>query len=172
MKKIAAVALAFGACLSSSPADEKIYVASTDTERILSEEGRKVVVHGETGGSTKSSSGTNFVGFDEAEFQLVTFKSDLDQFEEGEPHEIYDGKRVAVEGTVSVYRDRPQIKLTSPAQVTLLERDEPFPPKPVVKDDREPKPDEEEAATEKSDEKSEPEPEKRKPPVDPSEFFK
>lgn len=152
-------------------ADENIYLPADATDDLIAKEGQIIVVHGETERSAKVASGTNFVNFKGADFFLVTFKSDLDQFPDGEPHALYDGKRVAVEGPISIYKDKPQIKLTSPAQITILEPNAEFPPKA----DKMEKP---EAATEakptekKPEKKSEPEPGKRKPPVDASEFFK
>lgn len=159
-------------CLSSfAGADEKIYLAATATKELLAKEGQNIVVYGETEGSAKPASGTNFVNFEKADFFLVTFKSDLDQFPDGEPHAVYDEKRIAVEGTIAIYKDKPQIKLTSPDQVTFLEEGVEFPPKSVVMEKpkvaAEAKP-----STAKPEEKPAPEPEKRKPPVDAKEFFK
>jgi hypothetical protein len=150
---------------------ETLYIAATDTEGLLAKEGQKVVVHGEVMGSKKSSSGTNFVNFKDADFFLVTFKSDLPQFPEGEPTDLLEGKRLAVEGAVSIYQGKPQIKLTNPGQITILAPDAVFPPPAEAK----PEP----AApakvmTEKPEPGTAPAPEtpKRKPPVDPSEYFK
>lgn len=153
-------------------ADDRIYLAADSTEELIAKEGQIVVVYGETENSAKVSSGTNFVNFKRADFSLVTFKSDLDQFQDGEPHELYDGKRIAVEGLVSIYRDKPQIKLTSPKQVAILEPDDEFPPKAVEMKPPETVAEAKPAKEKKPEEKSEPEPEKRKPPVDASEFFK
>lgn len=153
-------------------ADDKLYLAATETDALMAKEGQKVVVHGRTKGSGKSGSGTNFVNFDGAEFFLVTFKSDLNRFPEGEPSEVYEGKRLAVEGTISIYQGKPQIKLTDPRQVTLLEDDAVFPPPSENKEapaaSAKPMP------AEKAAPAGEPAPEtpKRKPPVDPSEYFK
>jgi len=152
-------------------AQDKLYLAATETAALVAKEGQKVVVHGETRGSGKSASGTNFVNFKDAEFFLVTFKSDLGQFPDGEPADAYEGKRLAVEGAISIYQGKPQIKLTDPKQVTVLAPDAVFPPPaetkvepaapsnpPMVK----PSPEDAPAA----------EAPKRKPPVDPSEYFK
>ncbi len=153
-------------------ADEKIYLEAVRTTELIAKEGQKIVVYGETGGSGKSASGTNFVNFKEAEFFLVTFKTDLAQFKEGEPHLLYDGKRLAVEGTITLYQGKPQIKLTTPEQVVVLEPDAVFPP-PADKESKAPGPDKS-----KKEEvppptgKAEPETPARKPPVDPSEYFK
>lgn len=151
--------------------DDKLYLAAGDTEALLAKEGQKVIVHGVATGSKKSASGTNFVNFKGASFFLVTFKSDLSQFPDGEPTDLYEGKRIAVEGAVSIYQGKPQIKLTEPKQVTVLAADAVFPPPAEAK----PEP----AApakvmTEKPEPETEPAPEtpKRKPPVDPSEYFK
>mgnify|MGYP003639875506 CR=1 FL=1 len=151
-------------------ADDAIYLAAGDSKALIAKEGQKVTVYGTTAESSKSPSGTNFVNFEEAEFYLVTFKTDLTEFSDGEPSELYDGKRLTVSGVMSIYQGKPQIKLTSPDQIGVLEEGEEFPSAVVKKE----KPEEKPVV------KSEPTPEtkpaveepKRKPPVDPSEFFK
>lgn len=165
--------IAFSAIVSLSPsiADEsQIYLKAGDTDAILEKEGQKCIVYGNTKNSSKSASGTSYVNFDGAEFYLVTFKSDLDGFEDGEPHEAFDGKRIAVEGVISIYKDRPQIKLTAPGQVRILEEDEVFPP--LGEEKEEPK-----AAPAVAKEKAPEEPPaeempKKKPPVDAKKYFK
>jgi len=151
--------------------EETPFLAASDSEGLLAREGQRVVVHGEVSGSKKSSSGTNFVNFRNAEFFLVTFKSDLMRFSKGEPTDLYEGKRIAVEGTVSLHQGKPQIKLTDPKQVTLLAPDAVFPPPPESKSGA-PAPAND--MTEKPEAEKAPAPEapKPKPPVDPSEFFK
>ncbi len=124
----------------SASAQEKIYLAADETEALLAKEGQKVVVYGETKGSGKSGSGTNFVNFRGAAFFLVTFKSDLAHFPDGEPADLYEGKRIAVEGALSIYQGKPQIKLTEPAQVTLLAPDAVFPPPSETKEKPKEKP--------------------------------
>lgn len=150
--------------------EDILYLAASETEALLAKEGQKVVVHGETSGSKKSTSGTNFVNFKDAAFSLVTFKSDLGQFPDGEPSDAFEGKRIAVEGAIAIYQGKPQIKLTDPKQVTILAPDAAFPP-PAMKDApvEAAKPTEENPVTLPP---SAPEVPKRKPPVDPSEYFK
>jgi|TARA_B110000305_G_C19280399_1_gene558951 DNA/RNA endonuclease YhcR with UshA esterase domain len=111
-----------------SEEDDVLYLAASEEKEIATKEGEKVIVHGISTDSTKSASGTNYVNFDGSDFYLVTFASDLDQFENGEPHEIYNEKRIAVEGVISIYKGKPQIKLTSPDQILILADDEVFPP--------------------------------------------
>lgn len=155
----------------TSAEETKIYLAASDAEAITAKEGQTVIVYGVASGSGKSASGTNFVRFGESEFYLVTFKSDLDPFSEGEPYEIYEGKRLAIEGTISLYQNKPQIKLTSPDQVTVLNEDTVYPPvaAPAAKTP---------TVTKASDEpvpapvETSAPPEKPKPPVDPSEYFR
>lgn len=152
--------------------DETIYLPAKATDEIAEREGEMVVVHGRTSGSEKTESGTNFVRFGDAEFFLVTFASDLDQFPGGEPHERYEGERIAVTGLVSIYRGKPQIKLTDPAMVRILGENEEFPPEPEPEKET---PvvagasNEAEASGEDAPE-AEPE-EKPKPPVDASLYF-
>lgn len=151
--------------------ENKIYLDASESEAISAKEGQAVIVYGVTSGSGKSASGTNFVRFGESAFYLVTFKSDLDPFTEGEPYEIYEGKRLAIEGIISLYQNKPQIKLTSPKQVTILADDAVYPPvttpttkaPTVTKSSEEPTPPPAETTTPA---------EKPKPPVDPSEYFR
>lgn len=106
----------------------KLYLAASETEALRAKEGQRVVVHGQVEGSKKSPSGTQFLHFKGAEFSLVTFKSDLGQFPEGEPVDCYEGKRLAVEGVLTLYQGKPQIKLSHPGQLTLLSPEQAFPP--------------------------------------------
>ena len=147
-----------------------IYIAATETEELKAKDGQTVTVYGETSGAGKSSSGTNFVNFEGGEFYLVTFKTDLNLFPDGEPADLYDGKRLAVTGVMSIYQGKPQFKLTSPEQVRILEADEEFPPKQEEMKET-PKPEAKPEAAPETEPKPEEEP-KRKPPVDPSEYFK
>lgn len=157
---------------SKAAGEEQIYLEASRTGDLIAKEGQRIIVHGETEGSEKSASGTNFVNFKGAEFFLVTFKSDLKQFKEGEPHVIFEGKRLAVEGTISIHQGKPQIKLTEPGQITTLAPDAVFPP-PVPSKEKPESPDTEirkaKAGTPATPVAEEP---KRKPPVDPSEYFK
>ncbi|MEM9016903.1 MAG: hypothetical protein AAGC68_07800 [Verrucomicrobiota bacterium] len=159
--------------LTLSYADEsKIYLEAGATKKLIAKEGQKIVVHGFTKNSSRGTTGANFVNFGDSEFYLVTFKSDLEQFPDGEPVDLLDGKRIAVEGVIAIYQDKPQIKLTSLDQVTILEEDAVFPP--VLEKESAPATAEKPMAKEKPAPEKEKEPEepKRKPPVDPKEFFK
>lgn len=155
-------------------ADEKpaIYIDAKDTEELMAKDGQKVTVYGETTGSGKSSSGMNFVNFKGADFYLVTFKSDLDQFEDGEPADIYDGKRLAVTAVLSIYKEKPQIKLTSPDQVVILEDGVEFPPPGAEAEEEKPGEKKVGKKEEKVAEKPTEEEPKKKPPVDPKKYFK
>jgi len=149
-----------------------IYIAADDTEALKAKEGQKVTVYGKTTGSGKSQSGTNFVNFKGAEFYLITFASDLEQFGEGEPHEVYDEQNIAVTGTLSIYKEKPQIKLTEPAMIKVIAEGDEFPPKAAAKPaaPATDKPTAKAEPKEKGEDK--PEEPKRKPPVDASKYFK
>tara|TARA_R110000850_G_scaffold25755_20_gene74009 strand:- start:59 stop:574 length:516 start_codon:yes stop_codon:yes gene_type:complete len=155
---------------SAHSADDVIYLAAKESDSLKSMEGQKITVHGKTEGSRKSPSGTNFVNFTGTEFSLVTFKTDLHQFKNGEPSEVYDGMRIAVEGVIAIYQDKPQIKLTSPEQITIIAEGAEFPPPQAP----EAKPEEKTTPEPPAKPEEEPKPEEpaRKPPVDPSEYFK
>lgn len=163
-----------GSLFSTVTGEEEtvIYLAASEGEEIASREGQKITVHGISNQSAKSASGTNYVNFEDTTFHLVTFSSDLGQFEDGEPHEIYNEKRIAIEGVISIYKGNPQIKLTSPSQVRILAEDEVFPPiqaKPASTAKADPK---EMKKAPLTPQKPVAEEAKPKPPVDSKKYFK
>ncbi|MEM7696976.1 MAG: hypothetical protein AAF236_01065 [Verrucomicrobiota bacterium] len=172
MRLISSLVLLSAVITLTGRSQDAIYIGAQETSELMSKEGQKVIVYGETEDSGKSGSGTNFVNFAGAEFYLVTFKSDLPQFPDGEPADLFDGKRIAVTGAISVYQEKPQIKLVSPDQIEILEPDATFPPpaaaSPVAMQEEEAPSKTAESEPEKPAEPEEP---VRKPPVDASEFF-
>jgi len=125
--------------------EERVFLSVMESDAIAEREGEVVTVYGQVSSTGESESGMNFVNFDGADFNLIAFSSDVaEQFPGGEPHEIYDGKRIAVTGPIAIYRDRPQIKLTDPSMVRILDPEEVFPPEkkateePVVAEKSEP----------------------------------
>ncbi len=176
LNRLLAVAGVFLAASHPAPGQEAVpgqfpVFAATDTEGLRAKEGQKVVAWGETTGSGKSPAGMNFVNFKDAELYLVTFKSDLKPFGDTEPADAYDGKRLVVTGVVSLYKDKVQIKLTSPDQVRVLAGDEPWPkapPKPEAAPVAEASPAPETSADGEPTEEAP----ARKPPVDSKLYFK
>ena len=64
-----------------------------------------------------------FINFDEqrpVRFAGVIFDDNIANFPKP-PAEMYNGKIVRIRGTVSVFRDQPQIIITSPEQVEILD---------------------------------------------------
>lgn len=97
-------------------------LAATETEALIRKAGQKITVVGKCERTGKSRGGTNFVNFVDGEFTLVTFKSDLGPFTDGEPADIYKDKYLSVTGVIEIYKDAPQIKLTDPEQVTASDQ--------------------------------------------------
>lgn len=151
-------------------ADEGPFLSCEDTDAILAHEGQHITLYGWVEKVEKSAAGTNFIRFRNATISLVTFKSDLGQFAKGEPIVLYEGKRLAVQGVVSLYRKKPRIKLSDPAQVTLLAADAVFPPLVATNSDAKASPPE--PQTSASVVPQEVASEKRKPTVAASEYFK
>ncbi|MCP5539206.1 MAG: hypothetical protein H7A53_03035 [Akkermansiaceae bacterium] len=145
---------------------------ASQTEEIKAKDGQKIIVHGSTERSGKSGSGTNFVNFKGAEFYLITFKSDLAPFAEGEPSDLYANKRIAVVGVVSLYQGKPQIKLTSPDQVKIIAEGEVFPPKKDAAAGEKPAEKPVEVAEAKSAPEAAPAAPKESAPVDWRRYFK
>lgn len=82
---------------------------------------------------TKSIETMCFLNFDTARsFTAVVPKECFKRFPKP-PETMYDQKLVRIRGYIGEYNDKPQIELCSPDQVTILEQDQPIPPKPEVK---------------------------------------
>ena len=70
-----------------------------------------------------SSGRVNFLNFDTkrpADFVVVVFRENLENFPQP-LDEMYNGKIIRVRGMVSLYRDRPEIVVTSPDQIEILD---------------------------------------------------
>ena len=162
------IALGLPNALAEDPAPGQFPIlAATDTDGLKAKDGQKIIVWGKTTGSGRSQSGTNFVNFEDAEFYLITFKSDLAPFKDAEPADAYDGKRLVVTGVVSIYKDKPQFKLTNPEQVKVLGDDEAWPTAPAAEEKAEAP-----AETAKPEAAAKTEEPRKKPPVDPKLYFK
>lgn len=159
-------------------------LAATETEALIQKQGQKITVIGKCDRTGKSRGGTNFVNFVDGDFTLVTFKSDLGPFIDGEPADIYKDKYLSVVGVIEIYKGTPQIKLIDPEQVTAS--DESF---EMPSADAEKNPDQATAAVaaekaemdakaaadagaQKAGEPAADEKAKPKPPVDPRKYFK
>jgi hypothetical protein len=171
-----ALAFAVQADARSEEADSALPILkASDTEALMKKEGQKVTVIGKCDRTGKSSGGTNFVNFENADFTLVTFKSDLGPFTDGEPADIYEGKHLSVTGVIGVYKNTPQIKLLDPEQVKTSDeafeipepKAEPAPAADTTDGDEEKFKDGKAADGKEGGDK-----EKPKPPVDPRKYFK
>lgn len=73
----------------------------------------------------KSKGSPTFLNLDEPYpdqvFTAVIWGHDRDRFEDA-PEELYDGREICVEGLISIYRKKAQIIVSSPEQITLMEK--------------------------------------------------
>lgn len=143
---------------------------ASDTAAITAKDGQKITVRGAVSTVRKSRGGTHFINFVDSEFYLVTFKSDLQAFEKGEPADLYRGKHLAVTGVVSIYQGKPQMKLQRPDMVKIIDlnasKKESVKPTPPKKAERK-----KESAPLSAKEKATTT-QKKRPPVDPKKYFK
>lgn len=141
---------------------------ASDTQSIVAKNGQKITVRGTVSSVRKSNGGTNFINFEDSDFYLVAFKSDLEAFEEGEPVDLYQGRHLAVTGVISIYKNKPQMKLTRPDMVRIINADEPI-PTTKVKKKRETSAKNPLTETPKKVNSAK---KKKAPPVDPKKYFK
>jgi endonuclease/exonuclease/phosphatase family metal-dependent hydrolase len=84
--------------------------------------GKMALVSGQVIG-VRSLGRITFINFDEQRprrFEAVIFEDNLANFPKP-PAEMYDGKIINIRGRVSVFKDSPQIVVTSPAQIEVLD---------------------------------------------------
>ncbi|MEO0415449.1 MAG: hypothetical protein AAF226_10915 [Verrucomicrobiota bacterium] len=118
------------ACLLMVPATHAqssgklLKVWQHDTEKLLEYEEEEVRIQGFVKSTNVNQTGIHFINFDGSEFVCVTFGRYLTNFAEGPPTEIYNEKWIEVSGTLQNYRGTPQIRLTSPNQVKIIEAPE------------------------------------------------
>lgn len=96
-------------------------------EEAIDHVGEYVVVCGTVESSRyafKSKGQPTFLNLDEPYpkkvFTALIWGSDRDKFEAA-PEELYEGKEICVEGLISVYRNKAQIVVSEPSQITLRE---------------------------------------------------
>lgn len=161
---------------SQSEEPEIPAVASSETAKLLSLEGKTVKVTGKIASAGKSKSGNQFLNFAGSEFVAVTFSSDVTKFPGGEPADVFDGKTVAITGPIKVYKGIPEIILGKPSMIKVIDASELVVPEPKpAEEEKEKKVEGEEAPEPKSEEdpkaaEKEPAPVKI-PPVDWRKYF-
>jgi len=87
--------------------------------------GKTATVYGKVSTASISRSGHHFLNFYSSELVVVCFKEHAGKFEKGGPAKQFKGQEIEVTGKVELYRNRPQIKLTSPGQIKLARSDLP-----------------------------------------------
>lgn len=103
-------------------------VSAGDIEGVKKLIGKKAVVFGKVTGTGEAKSGISFLNMEGSKFTVVTFKENFAKFEGGQsPAKLYKGKEVEVTGEIFEYRKtpnsspQPEIKLTDPAQIKIVE---------------------------------------------------
>jgi len=112
---------------AQEPATRRIELAKTPAAQILEEEGNTVRVSGFVESTQVNATGIHFLRFRDSEFTCVTFARHVKDFPGGPPSEAYKEKWIEVTGLIENYRGKPQIKLTLPDQVKIIEAPAPPP---------------------------------------------
>ena len=81
MNRIITYLLAFAcSAVAAEETDTSPVFKSSDTQSITAKVGQKITIKGTVSTVRKSNGGTNFINFEDSEFYLVAFKSDLKAF--------------------------------------------------------------------------------------------
>ncbi len=106
---------------SAADGEAQQRVSAKDAVALRALVGRQATVFGRvTGTNVANRSGHHFLNFENPEFTVICFASDLVKFSSGQPAERYRGRDVEITGLVERYRDKLQIRLREPAQIRIL----------------------------------------------------
>lgn len=82
--------------------------------------GQNVTVRGRIDRTGASQSGIQFLNFAHSELTAVCYPEHVGRFTDGKPVDLYRGQNVELMGKVELYRNKLQIRLTDPKQITIL----------------------------------------------------
>ena len=95
----------------------------TNRQDLRTRVGQTVTIVGDVDRIGKSSSGHRFINFTgNDEFSVFIASQDVNQFKDGPPEKIYDGKSISVRGTVERFRGKLQIQVRTPKAIELVEQ--------------------------------------------------
>ena len=115
----------------SQEAGRLFVLSETTLDKLLEYEDEAIRIKGFVETTNKNATNINFLNFKGSEFQCVTFARYLRNFEK-QPMDLYKEKWVEVSGKIYKYRGKPQIHLTDPEQVTIIDQPAPAANKAVV----------------------------------------
>lgn len=94
-------------------------VAANHAAQLKKMIGKTATVHGKVSGTSVSKSGIHFLNLVSSDLVVVCFRENASQFPAGGPAKLFKGKEVEVTGSIALYKNKPQIKITSPKQIQL-----------------------------------------------------
>jgi hypothetical protein len=109
------------ACAQKAAATPR--VAANNSAQLRKLVGKTVTVYGKVSRAATSRSGHHFLNFYATDFSAVCFQEDVDKFKGGGPAKKYADKEIEVTGRLELYRGKPQIKLRTPDQISLVKAD-------------------------------------------------
>lgn len=99
------------------------WLESDDLEGLEEAVGQVVTVRGYVVRTGKPRNGHRYLNFEENDFFIFCPSSDVDEFEEGDPADLYRNKQIEVTGKIERYSGRLQLRLSSPEQIRILEEE-------------------------------------------------
>jgi len=98
-------------------------VAAKSVQDLRSRVGHELVITGEVARIGISDTGHRFINFQgNPELSLFISSNDVKKFEPETPEKLYDGKSIAATGKLERFKDKLQVRITSPGQIQLMEK--------------------------------------------------
>ena len=115
----------------AAPAAPPVSLASKDKEALKAAIGQNAIVRGKVVKTTNYQEKIAFIDL-EGGFTVVCFKKSFSKFPEA-PDKMYAQKTIEVTGKITEHKEKPQIEITAPDQVKIVETPPPAPaPTPAV----------------------------------------
>ena len=119
-----------------------ITIKASDKDALAANQGKDVTVEGTVSDAAWSGTGKvmqiHFAGAEDSGFAAVLFQRNKDAFDkafDGDATKTLAGAKVKVTGKLATYRDKPQIVLNKPSQITIDKSDaKPADVKPATAD--------------------------------------
>lgn len=109
---------------STEPSTQPVVFAATEKAAILKAVGSHATITGKVSRTNAIPAITfiNFAGTERGDFTVIVKADSLDAVNKGFNGDVaaaVDGKKITVTGTITKYRETPQIEVTKPEQITI-----------------------------------------------------
>jgi hypothetical protein len=112
---------------ATSTEDQLETIEASHESKLKYLNGKRVTVTGTVSSASTSKSGHHFLNFSQTSFKVFCPSSAASKFAKGGPAEIYKHKDIAVTGEITLHNGTPQITLSGPDEIRIVQPGEQTP---------------------------------------------